>query len=64
MNSKYDILIVGGGAAGFFTAINIVERNPKLKVAILERGKEILSKVRISGAVVAMLLMPVLFQMI
>jgi predicted flavoprotein YhiN len=49
MNSKYDILIVGGGAAGFFTAINIVERNPKLKVAILERGKEVLSKVRISG---------------
>lgn len=49
MNSKYDILIVGGGAAGFFTAINIVEKNPKLKVAILERGKEVLSKVRISG---------------
>ena len=49
MNSKYDILIVGGGAAGFFAAINIVEKNPKLKVAILERGKEVLSKVRVSG---------------
>ena len=49
MNSKYDILIVGGGAAGFFTAINIVEKNPTLKVAILERGKEVLSKVKISG---------------
>lgn len=43
------MIIVGGGAAGFFAAINIVERNPKLKVAILERGKEVLSKVRISG---------------
>ena len=49
MNSKYDIIIIGGGAAGFFSAINIVERNTKLKVAILERGKEVLSKVRISG---------------
>jgi len=49
MNQNFDIIIVGGGAAGFFTAINIVEKNPKLKVAILERGSEILSKVRISG---------------
>ncbi len=49
MNSNFDIIIVGGGAAGFFAAINIVEKNPKLKVAILERGKEVLYKVRISG---------------
>lgn len=49
MNSKYDIIIIGGGAAGFFTAINIVEKNSKLKVAILERGKSVLEKVRISG---------------
>lgn len=46
---SFDIIIIGGGAAGFFSAINIVEKNPKLKVAILERGKECLSKVRISG---------------
>ncbi len=49
MNSKYNIIIIGGGAAGFFTAINLVEKNPKLKVAILERGKNVLEKVRISG---------------
>jgi predicted Rossmann fold flavoprotein len=49
MNQNFDIIIVGGGAAGFFTAINIVEKNPKLKVAILERGKEVLTKVRVSG---------------
>ena len=49
MNQNFDIIIVGGGAAGFFTAINIVEKNPQLKVAILERGKTVLEKVRISG---------------
>lgn len=45
----YDVIIVGGGAAGFFTAINIAEQNKGLKIAILEKGKEVLSKVRISG---------------
>lgn len=49
MTQNFDILIVGGGAAGFFTAINIAEKNPKLKIVILERGKEVLSKVRVSG---------------
>ena len=49
MNSNFDIIIVGGGAAGFFTAINIAEKNRKLKVAILERGQNVLEKVRISG---------------
>lgn len=49
MSKSFDIIIAGGGAAGFFTAINIAEGNPKLKIAILERGKEVLSKVRISG---------------
>ncbi|WBL22829.1 NAD(P)/FAD-dependent oxidoreductase [Zunongwangia sp. HRR-M8] len=47
--THYDVLIVGGGAAGFFTAINIAEFNPELKIAILERGKTVLSKVKISG---------------
>lgn len=46
---KKDVIIVGGGAAGFFAAINIAEQNPKLSVTILERGKEGLQKVRISG---------------
>ena len=45
----YDVIIVGGGAAGFFAAINVAEQNPALNVAILERGKEGLQKVKVSG---------------
>ena len=49
MENTYDILIIGGGAAGFFTAINAASMNSNLKIAILERGKEVLTKVKISG---------------
>ncbi|WP_178983270.1 BaiN/RdsA family NAD(P)/FAD-dependent oxidoreductase [Winogradskyella helgolandensis] len=49
MNTQKDIIIIGGGAAGFFAAINIAEQHPELSVAILERGKEGLQKVKISG---------------
>lgn len=45
----FDIIVIGGGAAGFFSAINCAEKNPFLKIAILEKGKEVLSKVKISG---------------
>lgn len=46
---NYDVLIVGGGAAGFFAAINLAQHRPDLKMAILERGATCLEKVRISG---------------
>ena len=44
-----DIIVIGGGAAGFFAAINIAQKNPKAKVVILEKSQKILSKVKISG---------------
>ena len=43
------IVIIGGGAAGYFTAINAKESNPDLDVTILEKGKDVLQKVKISG---------------
>lgn len=45
----YDVLIVGGGAAGFFAAVTLAEKNPELTIAILERGKDVLTKVSVSG---------------
>lgn len=43
------VIIIGGGAAGFFAAINAKEMNPNLEIIILEKGKEVLQKVKISG---------------
>lgn len=45
----YDIVIAGGGAAGFYAAIQIAELSPELNIAIFERGKTVLSKVKVSG---------------
>tara|TARA_R110002074_G_scaffold208401_3_gene377020 strand:+ start:4108 stop:5388 length:1281 start_codon:yes stop_codon:yes gene_type:complete len=45
----YDVLVIGGGAAGFYAAIHVAEARPNTKIAILERGKEVLTKVKISG---------------
>lgn len=45
----FDVIIVGGGAAGFYAANQIAELSPDLKVAIFERGKTVLSKVKVSG---------------
>lgn len=49
MSQPTQILVVGGGAAGFFGAIAAAEANPRASVTILEKGPRVLSKVRISG---------------
>ena len=43
------LVVIGGGAAGFFCAINAASLNPELTVTIVERSSKLLSKVRISG---------------
>ncbi len=45
----YDLIVIGGGAAGFFTAINVAEQSKNAEILILEKGKEVLQKVKISG---------------
>ncbi len=46
---QFDLIVVGGGAAGFFGAIQAAEMKPGLQVLIIEKSNKILSKVRISG---------------
>lgn len=43
------LVVIGGGAAGFFAAINAKENNPELEVIILEKSNKFLSKVKVSG---------------
>ena len=46
---KKKFIIIGGGAAGYFTAINAAELNPDLEVIILEGSTKVLQKVKVSG---------------
>ena len=47
--SKTSVLIIGGGAAGFFAACLLAEKHSNIKITILEKDKEVLKKVSISG---------------
>lgn len=48
MKQKH-LVVIGGGAAGFFTAANAAAMNAGLKVTILEKSSKVLTKVRVSG---------------
>ena len=41
--------VIGGGAAGFFLAVNLKEMCPEMQVTIFERGNRVLTKVEVSG---------------
>jgi len=45
----YDLIVIGGGAAGFFTALRLGELCPRARILILEQGKQVLGKVKVSG---------------
>jgi predicted Rossmann fold flavoprotein len=46
---KKRLVVIGGGAAGFFCAVNAARLNNTLEVILLEKTSKLLSKVRISG---------------
>jgi predicted Rossmann fold flavoprotein len=43
------LIVIGGGAAGFFCAVNAARLDPSLKVTIIEKSSKLLSKVKVSG---------------
>ena len=43
------LVVIGGGAAGFFCAVNAARMNPELRVTIIEKTNKLLSKVKVSG---------------
>jgi predicted Rossmann fold flavoprotein len=47
--SNKKLIVIGGGAAGFFCAVNAARLNPALKVILLEKSAKLLSKVKVSG---------------
>lgn len=47
--NKKTLVVIGGGAAGFFCAVNAARMNPLLRVIILEKSSKVLSKVKVSG---------------
>jgi predicted Rossmann fold flavoprotein len=47
--TKKRLVVIGGGAAGFFCAVNAARMYPSLEVIILEKTNKILSKVKVSG---------------
>ena len=43
------LIVIGGGAAGFFCAINAAKLYPALQVTLIEKTSKLLSKVKVSG---------------
>ncbi len=43
------LIVIGGGAAGFFCAVNAARQNAELKVTLIEKSSKLLSKVKVSG---------------
>jgi len=46
---KQKLIVIGGGAAGFFCAVNAAAQNQELEVTLIEKSNKLLSKVRVSG---------------
>ena len=46
---KKHLVVIGGGAAGFFCAINAIRVDRSLRITIIEKSNKLLAKVKVSG---------------
>jgi predicted Rossmann fold flavoprotein len=49
MDNRKRLIVIGGGAAGFFCAVNAARMDPAMEVTIIEKTGKLLSKVKVSG---------------
>ena len=49
MSSKRKLIVIGGGASGFFCAVNAARLHQDFDVLVLEKTSKLLSKVKVSG---------------
>lgn len=49
MSQRKKLIVIGGGASGFFCAVNAARLNKELDVLIIEKSAKLLSKVKVSG---------------
>lgn len=47
--NHFDLVIIGGGAAGLMSAVSAIETNPEIRILLIERNGELGKKVKISG---------------
>lgn len=48
-SKSFDLIVIGGGAAGFYAAVHLAQAKPHSSVLILEQSQHYLSKVKVSG---------------
>lgn len=48
-NDSYYLIVIGGGAAGFYAALQVAEKKPGQKILVLEKSSKLLAKVKVSG---------------
>ena len=53
---KYDVIVIGAGPGGIFSAYELVQKNPDLKIAVFEAGHAVRAHFRMENIILQMIL--------